>query len=121
MKCKNNNYFMCVTHIPTCNAYNMSMCLCLQKMTKPKSRPCPHCQVMNTVNRKTCLSCFASLSQKKRIKSKEESLHVGDWGENVKKHRNAGRVIDSARISVSENVEVLGYGSIQIHTIMVGT
>ena len=48
-------------------------------------------------------------------------MHVGDWGENVKKHRNAGRVIDSARISVSENVEVLGYGSIQIHTIMVRT
>ncbi|XP_062314054.1 uncharacterized protein LOC134018187 [Osmerus eperlanus] len=71
-------------------------------MTKPKSRPCPYCQVMNTANRKTCLSCFASLSTKERIKSKEESLHVGDWGENVKKHRNAGRVIDSARISVNK-------------------
>ena len=115
MKCKNNNYLMCVTHIPTCNAYSMSMCLCLQKMTKPKSRPCPHCQVANTANRKTCLSCFASLSQKK--KSKEES----DWGENTKKHHNAGRVIDSARIYVSENVEVLGYCSIQIHTILART
>ncbi|XP_062311321.1 uncharacterized protein LOC134015697 isoform X2 [Osmerus eperlanus] len=80
----------------------LATCLSVFKMTKPKSRPCPYCQVINTANRKTCLSCFTSLSTKERVKSKEESLHVGDWGENVKKHRNAGRVIDSARISVNK-------------------
>ncbi|KAK9517535.1 hypothetical protein VZT92_022898 [Zoarces viviparus] len=69
-------------------------------MTKPKTKACLHCHGMNAANRKTCQSCFASLSMKERIKLKEESLRSGDWGGKVKEHRNAGRVVDSARISV---------------------
>ncbi|XP_075948198.1 uncharacterized protein LOC142950187 isoform X2 [Anarhichas minor] len=72
------------------------------KMTKPKTKACLHCHGMNAANRKTCQSCFASLSMKERIKLKEESLRSGDWGGKVKEHRNAGRVVDSARISVKK-------------------
>ncbi|XP_068570246.1 uncharacterized protein [Cebidichthys violaceus] len=71
-------------------------------MTKPKTKACLHCHGMNAANRKTCQSCFASLSIKERIKLKEESLRSGDWGGKVKEHRNAGRVVDSARISVKK-------------------
>lgn len=71
-------------------------------MTKPKIKPCFHCQGMNAANRKTCQSCFASLSMKERIKLKEESLRSGDWGGKVKEHRNASRVVDSARICVKK-------------------
>uniref|UniRef100_A0A8C2WRA4 Uncharacterized protein n=1 Tax=Cyclopterus lumpus TaxID=8103 RepID=A0A8C2WRA4_CYCLU len=65
-----------------------------------QTKACLHCHGMNAANRTTCQSCFAGLSIKERIKLKEESLRSGDWGGKVKEHRNAGRVVDSARISV---------------------
>ncbi|KAJ8339854.1 hypothetical protein SKAU_G00344870 [Synaphobranchus kaupii] len=78
------------------------------KMTKPKLKPCPHCEGLNAANCKTCKLCFASLAFKARLKMKEEKLASGDWGDSTKKNRNAGRVLDSARISVKK-LHALGY------------
>jgi len=79
--------------------------ICCQVMTRPKFRPCPSCQTPNQANRKTCNVCFASLSTKKKIQEKVVSLD-SQWGESVLKSRNAGRIIDSARIAVSKSVNI---------------
>ncbi|XP_026059151.1 histone H1-II-like isoform X1 [Carassius auratus] len=76
-------------------------------MTRPKFRPCPSCQTPNQASRKTCHVCFGSLSTKNKIKEKVASLD-SQWGKSVLKSRNAGRIIDSARIAVLK-LEAVGY------------
>ncbi|XP_067236622.1 uncharacterized protein [Chanodichthys erythropterus] len=76
-------------------------------MTRPKFRSCPSCQTPNQASRKTCHVCFGSLSTKKKINEKVASLD-SQWGKSVLKSRNAGRLIDSARIAV-QKLEAVGY------------
>lgn len=71
-------------------------------MTKPKQKPCPHCQALNNINCKTCKACFASLPLRKRVKNIQKHIEESAWMSNTKKHRNAARVVDSARIAVSQ-------------------
>ncbi len=52
-------------------------------------------------SRKSCYVCFGSLSTKQKINDKVVSLD-SKWGQSVKKSRNVGRIIDSARIAVSK-------------------
>ncbi len=47
------------------------------------------------------MSAFGSLSTKQKINDKVVSLD-SKWGQSVKKSRNVGRIIDSARIAVSK-------------------
>ncbi|KAI2644953.1 A-kinase anchor protein 5 [Labeo rohita] len=77
-----------------------------QVMTRPKFRPCPSCQTPNQASRKTCCVCFGSLSTKQKIKNKMVSLD-SQWGQSVIKSRNAGRIIDSARIAVTSTAQQL--------------
>ncbi|XP_062858541.1 mucin-2-like [Trichomycterus rosablanca] len=77
-------------------------------MTRPKFRPCPNCQWLNQANRKTCQSCYDSLSLKKKLREKEDFFKDGQWGQGILKNRNAARVVDSARIMVRK-LEALGY------------
>uniref|UniRef100_A0A8C1P0L0 Chromo domain-containing protein n=1 Tax=Cyprinus carpio TaxID=7962 RepID=A0A8C1P0L0_CYPCA len=77
-------------------------------MTKPKQKPCPHCQALNNISCKTCKACFASLPLRKRVKNIQKHIEESAWMSNTKKHRNAARVVDSARIAVKK-LEVLGY------------
>uniref|UniRef100_A0A8C1X378 Uncharacterized protein n=1 Tax=Cyprinus carpio TaxID=7962 RepID=A0A8C1X378_CYPCA len=79
-----------------------------EKMTKPKQKPCPHCQALNNISCKTCKACFASLPLRKRVKNIQKHIEESAWMSNTKKHRNAARVVDSARIAVKK-LEVLGY------------
>ncbi|XP_073687794.1 uncharacterized protein, partial [Garra rufa] len=79
-----------------------------RKMTKPKEKPCPHCQALNTIRCKTCRKCFATLSLKEKVKQKEKELEASAWMSTTTKNRNAARVVDSARIAVKK-LEVLGY------------
>ncbi|XP_058636513.1 uncharacterized protein LOC131543317 isoform X2 [Onychostoma macrolepis] len=76
-------------------------------MTRPKFRPCPSCQTPNQASRKSCYVCFGSLSTKQKINDKVVSLD-SQWGQSVKKSRNVGRIIDSARIAVRK-LEAVGY------------
>ncbi|XP_058639739.1 uncharacterized protein LOC131545184 isoform X4 [Onychostoma macrolepis] len=78
-----------------------------QVMTRPKFRPCPSCQTPNQASRKSCYVCFGSLSTKQKINDKVVSLD-SQWGQSVKKSRNVGRIIDSARIAVRK-LEAVGY------------
>ncbi|XP_058606569.1 uncharacterized protein LOC131523932 isoform X2 [Onychostoma macrolepis] len=70
-----------------------------QVMMRHKFRPCPSCQTPNQASRKSCYVCFGSLSTKQKINYKVVSLD-SQWGQSVKKSRNVGRIIDSARIAV---------------------
>uniref|UniRef100_A0A9J8D853 Uncharacterized protein n=1 Tax=Cyprinus carpio carpio TaxID=630221 RepID=A0A9J8D853_CYPCA len=79
-----------------------------RKMTKPKQKPCPQCQALNNISCKTCKACFASLPLRKRVKNIQKHIEESAWMSNTKKHRNAARVVDSARIAVKK-LEVLGY------------
>ncbi|XP_026039034.1 uncharacterized protein LOC143415020 [Maylandia zebra] len=76
-------------------------------MTRPKFRPCTFCQTPNQASRRTCYVCFGSLSSKKKLKEKAESLD-SQWAEVVLKNRNVCRIIDSARIAV-QKLESIGY------------
>ncbi|MED6242917.1 hypothetical protein ATANTOWER_011854 [Ataeniobius toweri] len=76
-------------------------------MTRPKFKPCASCQTPNQANRKTCCVCFESLSTKKNLNEKVQSLDR-EWGQAVVKNRNVGRIIDSARIAVRK-LEAIGY------------
>ncbi|XP_077094628.1 uncharacterized protein LOC143746582 isoform X3 [Siphateles boraxobius] len=78
------------------------------KMTKPKQKTCPHCQALNNASCKTCKTCFASLTLGQRVKNKQKNIEESSWKSSTKKHRNAARVVDSARIAVKK-LEVLGY------------
>ncbi|XP_039521768.1 uncharacterized protein LOC120475098 isoform X2 [Pimephales promelas] len=77
------------------------------KMTRRKFKPCPSCQAPNQVSRKTCISCFTTISNKGKLMAKKVSLDR-EWGERVLKNRNAGRVVDSANIAVKK-LSALGY------------
>lgn len=70
------------------------------RMTKPKFRPCPSCQVRQQANRKTCSACFATLPSKRLLKTAKIN---DDWGQRVIKNKNASRVVASAQIAVSKN------------------
>uniref|UniRef100_A0A9J8CBW0 Uncharacterized protein n=1 Tax=Cyprinus carpio carpio TaxID=630221 RepID=A0A9J8CBW0_CYPCA len=77
------------------------------KMSRRKFKPCPSCQALNQVSLKTCSSCFAAITQKKKVAAKKVTLDR-KWGERVLKNRNAGRVVDSAHIAVKK-LSALGY------------
>ncbi|XP_056124445.1 tyrosine-protein phosphatase non-receptor type 23-like [Rhinichthys klamathensis goyatoka] len=77
------------------------------KMTRRKFKPCPSCQAPNQVSRKTCSSCFTTISNKTKLMAKKVSLDR-EWGERILKNRNAGRVVDSANIAVKK-LSALGY------------
>ncbi|KAF1374350.1 hypothetical protein PFLUV_G00228160 [Perca fluviatilis] len=77
------------------------------KMTRRKFKPCPSCQAPNQLSRKTCSSCFTTISKKPKVMAKKVSLDR-KWGERVLKNRNAGRVVDSAYIAVKK-LSSLGY------------
>jgi len=55
--------------------------------------------LLTQVSRKTCSSCFAAISQKKKVAAKKVVLKGP-------KNRNAGRVVDSAHIAVSRNAHI---------------
>uniref|UniRef100_A0A9J8B992 Uncharacterized protein n=1 Tax=Cyprinus carpio carpio TaxID=630221 RepID=A0A9J8B992_CYPCA len=76
-------------------------------MSRRKFKPCPSCQALNQVSLKTCSSCFAAITQKKKVAAKKVTLDR-KWGERVLKNRNAGRVVDSAHIAVKK-LSALGY------------
>ncbi|XP_039641284.1 putative cyclin-dependent serine/threonine-protein kinase DDB_G0272797/DDB_G0274007 [Perca fluviatilis] len=76
-------------------------------MTRRKFKPCPSCQAPNQLSRKTCSSCFTTISKKPKVMAKKVSLDR-KWGERVLKNRNAGRVVDSAYIAVKK-LSSLGY------------
>ncbi|ROJ57639.1 hypothetical protein DPX16_23838 [Anabarilius grahami] len=75
------------------------------RMTKPKFRPCPSCQVRQQANRKTCSACFATLPSKRFLKTSKMN---DDWGQRVIKNKNASRVVASAQIAV-QKLSALGY------------
>ncbi|KAI7804102.1 hypothetical protein IRJ41_024607, partial [Triplophysa rosa] len=66
--------------------------------TNPKQKPCPHCQ---TPSNASCLGI------RQKFKAKQKNIEESVWRCNTKKHRNAARVVDSARIAVKK-LEVLG-------------
>ncbi len=78
------------------------VCISGQVMTRPKLRPCPSCQALNQASRKSCHVCFGCLSTKQKLQDKVVSLD-SQWGQSIKRSRNAGRIIDSAHIAVSKN------------------
>ncbi len=78
----------------------ISISISCQVTTKPIFQPCPSCQTPNQASRKSYV-CFGSLSTKQNINDKVESLD-SQWGQAVKKSRNVGCIIDSARIAVSK-------------------
>ncbi|XP_016523128.1 uncharacterized protein LOC103132897 isoform X2 [Poecilia formosa] len=75
-------------------------------MTRPKFRPCTHCQTPNQANRKICFVCHQSLSTKK-IKEKVQTFD-DQWRETVIKNRNVSRIMDSAQIAVRK-LHALGF------------
>ncbi|XDV21837.1 hypothetical protein PO909_026857, partial [Leuciscus waleckii] len=84
------------------------VCVCVDfKMPRKKFKPCPSCQAPNQVSRKTCSSCFTAISQKAKVTAKKLSLDK-NWGERVRKNKNASRVVDSANIAVKK-LSALGY------------
>ncbi len=91
----------------------MYVCVCMYiyiyvcvnfRMTKPKLKPCPRCQVHQQANRKTCSSCFAALPSK-RLHTTEKIND--DWVNRVIKNKNESRVVDSAKIAVSKNAHAI--------------
>ncbi|XP_059196802.1 uncharacterized protein LOC131977492 [Centropristis striata] len=78
---------------------------------KPKLKSCPNCGVNNNASRKTCVSCYVCLLQRKTIKEKETALKTGNWAQKTLKHRNGARVVASAHIAVSK-LAALGYNPI---------
>ena len=69
------------------------------EMTKPILRPCPHCQALNKASKKACDSCFRSLLKRADYKKRQKKLDNG-YGEKMKPHGNACRVINSAHLMV---------------------
>lgn len=88
-----------------CMIFNIIFFMCVHfRMTKPKFRPCPICQVHQQANRKTCSACFATLPSKRLLKTEKIN---DDWGQRVIKNKNASRVVASAQIAVSKNAHAL--------------
>ncbi|NP_001108584.1 uncharacterized protein LOC100141499 [Danio rerio] len=79
-----------------------------ERMKKPKQKPCHNCGALNVSNCKTCRNCFAAIALKASIMAKQKNIEESSWAANNKKHRNAARVVDSARTAVKK-LEMLGY------------